>query len=250
MASPLLWIYVASFNTVAYTELCIRSLHHYADVPFHLVVGDSDSRDGSREMLQSMAEEGWLELETSAARREHAHWLDDWLASAPAEHILFCDSDIQFLRSGFLSTLVHAAQRGAAIVSERVLPGRHYQDWRAPTHIVPRPAPWLLLVDAPALRSLGTSFQRMIEPTDRYPEGQVTYDIGAKLYERTLEAGMRHATLGWSFRRRYRHFGNASWGSRSPMPVGRIRRRDATVVLNEGLTEMRRASRRPSALHR
>lgn len=247
---PSLTVYVASFNTVGYTELCIRSLHHYADVPFHLVVGDSDSRDGSYEMLNTMAEEGWLELESSPTRREHGHWLDDWVGSVRTQYALFCDSDIQFLGSGVLSGLLNAAKgSSAAIVSERLLPGRHYQDWRAPTYLLPRPAPWLLLVDAPAIRSLGTSFLRVFEPSDHHVEGQVTWDVGAKLYHHAVEAGMQHASLGRWVRRKYRHFGQASWGARNPMPVGRIRRRPAAAVLDEGLKKMRGARTRPSELH-
>jgi hypothetical protein len=156
---------------------------------------------------------------------------------------------VQFRRPGFLSDLVGAAQTGAAIVSERVLPGGHYQDWRAPTHTMPRPAPWLFLADVPSLRSLGTSFVRVTEPSDEYPEGQVTYDVGAKLYQRALDTGLRHATLGPSFRRKYRHFGNASWGSRTPMPVGRIRHRPAATLMSDGLAEMRSIRTRPSRFH-
>jgi glycosyltransferase involved in cell wall biosynthesis len=247
---PALTIYVASFNTVGYTELCIRSLHHYADQPFALVVGDSESVDGSREMLEAMAHEGWLDLETTPKRRIHWDWLDRWLASARTDYVVFCDSDVQFLRSGFLSDLTRAAERGAVMACERILPHSHYQDWRPATHLMPRPTPWMMLVHAPSLRSLNTSFQKLTEPTDKYPEGQLTYDVGGMLYNKALEAGMRTEALGRSFRRKYRHFGNASWGAREPLPVGRIRRRPAERVLAAGLEEMRRVRTQPSAFHR
>lgn len=249
-ALPLLTVYVASWNTAQYTELCVRSLHRYADAPFHLVVGDSDSRDGSAEMLQALADQGWLELDGSPVRLEHTHWLDHWLASTEAEHVAFCDSDMQFLRSGYLSRLARAARDGAAMASAEVLRGGHYEDWRGETHLMPRPAPWLMLAHAPSLRSLQTSFRMTTEPANEYPEGQKTYDIGSKLYHAVIEAGMSYETLGWRFRRSYRHFGGASWGTRSPQPVGRIRRRHAALVLNQGLEMMRRGSAHPSRLHR
>jgi hypothetical protein len=40
-------VHVATINTAAVTELCIRTMRHTAGYPFDLVVGDGGSTDGS-----------------------------------------------------------------------------------------------------------------------------------------------------------------------------------------------------------
>jgi glycosyltransferase involved in cell wall biosynthesis len=246
VSSPLP-IYVASHNTLAYTELCIRSLHRHADQPFDLIVGDSASTDGSRELLGQLARAGWLQLEAISAPRRHAEWLDRWLASATSEYVVWCDSDIEFLRAGILADMRHAARRNdAVIVSPGLLPAGHYEDERLFTHLMPRPTPWLMLVHVASLRALETSYEEVTEPTEAYSEGSRTFDVGALLYHRAVEAGMRHAHLGWRSRRKFRHFGGASW--RAVGPVGRTRRRPAGAVLQTSLEAARRAQPSPSGL--
>lgn len=239
-------IYVASCNTRDHTELCVRSLHRHADVPFELVVGDSDSRDGSREMLDQLASEGWLRVEHSAKLMWHAAWLDRWLAAAHGPYALFCDSDIQFLR-GCLGDMRRVAERtGAAVVSPGLQTGGPYRDHRILTRSMPRPSPWLMLVDVPRLRSLNTSYAVVSEPAPEYPEGQRTFDVGSLLYQRALEAGMTHAGMGLLFRRSFRHYENASWGS--VRPVGRIRRRSAAELVDRSLRTLRKRQPGPSRL--
>jgi glycosyltransferase involved in cell wall biosynthesis len=239
-------IYVASYNTRDYTELCVRSLHRYADAPFELVVGDSDSRDGSRELLDELEGEGWLRVERATTRRTHAEWLDRWLAEAPGRHVVFCDSDVQFL-GAFLRDMLRVAERtGAAITSPALHPGGAHHNPALLTHLMPRPCPWLMMVDAPRLRTLKTSYEVVTEPSAAHPQGQRTFDVGALLYHRALAAGMSHASMGPRFRRSYRHYANASWGT--VKPVGRIRRRSPEQVLQRALTSLRAGQRRPSKL--
>lgn len=236
-------IYVASYNTSLHTELCIRSLHHYAGGPFTLNIGDSDSRDGSAEMLNRLAQEGWLTVESIQAPRLHREWLDHWLQNATAERVLFCDSDIEFLRSGFIAAL--RATR-AAIVSPELLAAGRYVDSKLTTHLMTRPAPWLTMIDAPSLRSLQTSFAEVTEATEEYPEGKRTFDVGGLLYHRALEAGLTYADLGRSFRRYYRHYFGASW--RTVGPIGRLRR-DPAKLLERSLEKLRATQPAPSDLH-
>jgi GT2 family glycosyltransferase len=241
-------VYVASYNTRDYTELCVRSLHRYADRPFALTVGDSGSADGSAELLADLAREGWLALETAPQRRRHAEWLDRWLIEAQTELVLFCDSDIEFRRRGALGAMVDAARRTrAAIVSSGLLPHGHYEDERRSTHLMPRPAPWLMLVNTLQLRSLQTSYEEHAEPAPEYPEGSRTFDVGGLLYHRALAAGMEHAELGWRLRRRFRHYQGASW--LGPLPGLRWRRPPDALVAR-GLRSNRRAQATPSALGR
>ena len=78
-------VHLASLNTRAVTELCIRSLREHAGMPFELVVGDCGSTDGSLEMLRRMEAEGWLRLEVAPEGRRHPDWLDRWLAACTTD---------------------------------------------------------------------------------------------------------------------------------------------------------------------
>src|ERR1700737_3559135 len=69
-------VYVASYNTVEATELCIRSMREYAGYPFQLTVGESGSQDGSLTMLMRLKERGWLSLELATQRRIPSEWLE------------------------------------------------------------------------------------------------------------------------------------------------------------------------------
>lgn len=242
-------IYVASYNTRDYTELCIRSLHRYADRPFALTVGDSGSADGSAERLGELARDGWLTLEVVAQPRRHADWLDRWLAQASADLALLCDSDIQFRRRGVLGTMVDVATRTrAAIVSTELLPHDHYEDERRSTHLMPRPAPWLMLIDPAQLRSLDTSYEEHTEAAPEYPEGTRTFDVGGLLYHRAIDAGMTHVELGRRLSRRFRHYQGASW--QQPNRRGLLPRRSPQARLARALAANRRAQPEPSPLGR
>lgn len=237
-------VYVASYSTRAYTEVCVRSLHRFADAPFELVVGDSGSEDGSAEMLEALAADGWLRLERSATPLVHSQWLDRWIATAEEPYVVFCDSDVEFLR-GCLADMRRTAERtDATIVSPRLVPGGPYRDDRLTTRVMPRPAPWLMMVHAARVRALSTSYEVVTEPAPEYPEAKRTFDVGALLYQRAVARGMSHVSMGRRFARTFRHYENASWGE--ARPVGRLRRRSAAEVLETSLRRLRIIQPSPS----
>jgi glycosyltransferase involved in cell wall biosynthesis len=214
-ASPSVTVHVASFNTRSATELCIRSLRRFADHPFELRVGDSGSSDGSVEMLERMAARGWLELETSDEPRVHSYWLDHWLAICEAEYAVFVDSDVQFLRTGWLRQLVDRARTmGAAVVCGEFLPAGSFTEPVGGRHVhgAARPSPWLFLVRVAPVRALGISFGVAVEEPAAVPEGVVLYDVGGRLFQEAVSQGLSWAEMPERYRRRlYQHFGGLSW---------------------------------------
>src|SRR5947209_19078503 len=104
-------VYVASIDTAAATELCVRTMRQFAGHPFDLTVGDGGSTDGSLELLRELEARGWPELEVSSGPRLHAQWLDDWLVRCDAPLAVFGDSDVQVRESGWPGDVAHTALR-------------------------------------------------------------------------------------------------------------------------------------------
>jgi hypothetical protein len=240
---PPVTVHVASLNTAASTELCIRSMRTYAGHPFDLVIGDCGSTDGSLEMLQQFEEQGWLRLEVAPEGRGHSEWLDLWLHRDGADRCLavFVDSDVEFLSHGWLSELVTVAlTSNAALVCAEMVPEMRravdpvgHRLYRG----APRPSSWLLLVDRAQVAGLPVSFAFHAEETASVPEGLALYDVGGRLHQDLCARDLRCISMPRPFRRRYRHYGGLSW-----VPLdgrrGRRKARDLATV-ERHLTRMR-----------
>jgi hypothetical protein len=211
---PTVRLHVASYNTKRSTELCVRSIREYAGYPFELTVGDSGSTDGSLELLESFEREGWLTLEQFPGR-QHAQWIDHWLARCDENFAVFIDSDVEFLRQRWLRELVESAvENDAVLVSGEWVP-------EAPDFIEPvggkavrlsgRPAPWLLLLRASEGRQIGTSFAFTAVETDTVHEGLIAYDVGACFSRRLSSGGMGALIMPRTYRRAFHHYGGLSW---------------------------------------
>ena len=207
-------MYVASIDTAAATELCVRTMRQFAGHPFDLTVGDGGSTDGSLELLRELEARGWPELEVSSGPRLHAQWLDDWLVRCDARFAVFVDSDVEFRESDWLADLVDTAVRErAAIVCAEECPEQ-------PSFVEPvagrtvrlaaRPAPWLLLVDVAETASLRVGFGFRWERSDRVPEGLIAHDVGATLWHAAQAAGMRTARMPDAYRAKYVHYAGMS----------------------------------------
>ena len=110
-----------------------------------------------------------------------------------------------------------------------------------------RPSPWLLLVDVERVRSLKTSFAFHAEETDAVPEGLRAYDTAAYLYATSRRHGLTTEPLDPLNRRKYRHYGGASWRARRG--AGRLMsRRSAEDVVHARLNRIRGHRAVPSAL--
>jgi glycosyltransferase involved in cell wall biosynthesis len=220
-------VHVASLNTAAATELCVRTIHRFAGRPFELVVGDGGSTDGTLPRLRDMEQRGWLRLEVAPEGRRHAEWLNHWFATCPARYAVFVDSDMQFRRDGWLRELVDAAQaHDAAMVTSRIqtLADHTYVDDKGRlVGWAPRPTPWLILVDVARLRGAideGFGFRVRKDPDD--PTRATAYDTGAAFFEALQAAGFRWATMpdGWAART-YHHFGGMTWIRNRPLHLRR-----------------------------
>ena len=215
--APAVTVHVASFNTAPVTELCIRSMRHYAGHPFELVVGDAGSTDGSVAMLRGFATRGWLELEEAPGGRRHAEWLDRWVERCPTRYAVFCDSDVEFLGAGWLADLVRTAggdPEPALVCAPMQWPPSEFTHptTGAIRRLAPRPTPWMLMLDLEQVRGVvDESFAyRDVVDADAFG-GKVAYDVGAAYFAALERSGLPWAEMDAAFQRKFRHFGGLTW---------------------------------------
>lgn len=215
---PSVGVYVASFNTCAATELCIRTLLARAGYPLELTVGDSASCDGSIEMLRRLESQGLIQVERESRPREHAVWLDSWVSQCPFDYAVFVDSDVEFRREGWLRMMIQAAGEGEAhIVAAELFDEEAGVVEPVSSRVVraaPKPSPWLLMIDVRATRGLA-SFRFVNEWNASVPEGVISYDVGAKFYAEAVRRGLKVVAMPASFHGWYRHYAGLSWRRKS-----------------------------------
>jgi glycosyltransferase involved in cell wall biosynthesis len=223
-------VHVASLNTKRVTELCIRSMRHYAGRAFQLVVGDAGSTDGSLTMLRRFEARGWLDLEVAAGGRKHAEWLDRWVATSDSRYVVFSDSDVEYLEPGWLRDLVDTAEREhAALVCARMQypPDRfEHPVTGAKRRLAPRPTPWLMLVDTDQVRGrvdASFAYVDVVDP-DAYG-GKVAHDVGAAYFAALDAAGLPWAEMPEAWQSKFRHFGGLTWLKGGPEATPKVRAR-------------------------
>ncbi len=224
-------VHVASLNTRAATELCIRTMRRQAGSDFRLVVGDGGSTDGSVEMLRALEQRGWLERQESE-RRSHASWLDEWYVAARSRYLVFCDSDMEFRRGEWLTAMLERARdRTAALVALELRPPTSGPEPVSGRLVRGRPAPstWLVLLDTAALAGVTTSFAFASEDTDAVPEGCIVWDTGARFLAELERSGMTAVAMPPAFQRAVKHYGSMTWMPSEGDP-GRRKRRNLAVI--------------------
>jgi len=230
-------VHVASWNTVAATELCVRSMRHYAGHEFDLVVGDGGSTDGSVEMLRRFEQRGWLTLDVAAGGRKHFEWLDIWVAECPARFAVFVDSDVEFLGPDWLRELLDAAldQKAALVCAQMLSTAPHFRHpvTGATRTVMGRPAPWLLLLDLDALRDRVDVSFRYVEVDDADADGgKIAHDVGGAYFVALKDAGLDWVKLPDAYRKKFRHFGGLSWRSARDSEVSaRVRARQIAKIM-------------------
>ena len=212
-------VHVASANTNPVTELCIRTIHRLAGHPFELHIGDGGSGDGSIAMLREMETKGWVTLEIADGWRQHADWLDGWLAKCDRKFAVFVDSDVAFRKSGWLHELVDVALNSGAALVCADLSDEQSSYTHATTgqtmRLWPRPSAHLMLLDVAQVKDLGVSFAPVFEADSSVPEGTSGYDLGSKFYEELIRRELTCVAMPGSYARTFTHFGGLSWRSRS-----------------------------------
>lgn len=211
---PTVWVHIASWNSRASTELTIRTAQRFAQHPFELIVGDGGSTDGSVEMLRDFAGQGVLRLERVTGGRSHGDWIDRWITRCTAQYAVYVDSDIEFLRPGWLAELVAAARhtRADLVYAEAMAGDRAFTDLRTGelVELAPRPAPWLFLMDVRRAWGVNAGFDE-ISFTPGGGGRRRVHDVGGWFFIEARRHGLTHHMMARSYRRHYRHFGGASW---------------------------------------
>lgn len=209
-------ICIASINTRAALELCIRSLRrHTAPGSCRVVVGDCGSTDGSLPMLVRMLRAGWVDdVEVALRGRRHAGWIDHWVDTCPTRYLVLCDSDVEFRRAGWLEELRSAAQSGGAVLAaagiSTVQPGYVHPVTGEHKRMAPRPTAHLMLLDAGGARRVATSFESHTEDAD-VPEGRLGYDVGGLFLRECLRTGLPVVAMPPAFEQTFRHWEGMSW---------------------------------------
>ncbi len=167
-------------------------------------------------MLRSYQRQGQIRLQEERERRTHAWWLDRWIAESDSTYCVFIDSDVVVHSARWLPRLLARAERtGAAIVAGEFC--SEVRNFVEPVglrrvRLAGRPAPWLMLVRPEPLRRLECSFAWAKQEPAAVPEGIVAYDVGALLFKRARESGLRFAVMPWWYPRwTYTHVAGGSW---------------------------------------
>lgn len=228
--TPTVVVHVASINTRAYTEICLRTMWRTAGRPFSLVVGDNASTDGSAEMLQQFARQGLLTLQSEKAMA-HGLWIDKWRAECSSDYLVVVDSDVEFRRAGWLVELLKETQSAAMVAAGREEWEEHTEqnrevEWHGQTYMLgPRPDPCVLALDHRVTRDITTSFQ-----WEGLVDGRsYALDTSGAFAEELTDRGLRWTVMSPGLRSAFIHHAGAS--SRGRAASSRLRLRAARLRL-------------------
>jgi len=142
--APRVWFAILTYNALAYTKRCLATLDLYTTVPWHAVILDNVSTDGTREWLASL-DDPRLTVALSKTNRGVAggrnDLLDLMLTRVPADgFVVFVDNDLEFYANWitpFLQLFDREPTAGMASVSghEIVVHGDRRELLSLPGHI-------------------------------------------------------------------------------------------------------------------
>lgn len=126
-------------NQLEYTRLCLESVFRYTDIPFHLLIVDNGSTDGTAEFLRDIRSPGpYLGRLSVLTNPENAGVARSWnqgIAAAAEGPVCLINNDIVVTRGwlrnllGFLLEFPHFGIAGAHVTDGPIPPG--YDEWAA-----------------------------------------------------------------------------------------------------------------------
>lgn len=208
-------VFMAHYNTRAMSELAIRSLRLTCRPDVKLVVGDSGSTDGTRQLLSKLEDERLIQRIDLADRpKKHWEWLDDWRQQCATRYAVFVDSDVRFRRPGWLDAMVSVSRlRDAAIIAGEQVPEQPdaMHAGHLPFHFAWRPSPWLMLLDLTLLDDIVVGLQDWSFETEEVGPGLAAFDVGGAIAHAAVVSERRVLCMPEDFRQHFVHYGGMSW---------------------------------------
>lgn len=107
MTYPQLTIATTTFNSLAYTQLFVTFLQRYADVPYHLIIVDNHSSDGTLQYLGTLPN---VEIVANKRNLGFAQANNQAFTRTKTPYFLGLNNDTAIF-PGFLSSLLTAAKK-------------------------------------------------------------------------------------------------------------------------------------------
>jgi hypothetical protein len=167
-------------------------------------------------LIRQLAEEGVVDGYEVAAGRKHWEWLDHWRQTCETRYAVFVDSDVQFLRLGWLRDLIRSAERSKWALTSGELVPEQPDSLHAGTvlfRFAERLAPWLIAVDIAMCDVSHVSFRDWSHESREVHEGRIAYDVAGTLYHTLCLDGVPCGSLPPDYEQTFRHYGGLSWNA-------------------------------------
>lgn len=213
--APSVTVFVTSTNNRYPLELTLRTLAACTSYPnYRIVVGDNESTDGAKAVLERLSAELPLSV-IHGPRRDESGWFDWMYRTVESTYWVGLHEDIIFLGRDWLSELVAHMEADPDLwlmEGERtpVSPGYVEPVSAEVVDLGEHISTWLFCVRASLRERLpNSSFAFYKEERD----GARTrlWDVGGKLLLDMTDAGLRYDAMPWWFRLKWHHVGNLSW---------------------------------------
>ena len=215
-SAPSVTVFVTSTNNRYPLELTLRTLAACTSYPnYRIVVGDNESTDGARALLDRIAAELPLSVMPGETQPESG-WYDQMYRTVESTYWVGLHEDLIFLGRDWLADLVAHMEADPdlwLVEGQRVPPTPGFVE-PVSSEVIDlgeQLSTWLFCARTKLRDRLpNTSFAFYKEERGDGSRTQA-WDVGGKLLRDMTDAGFRYEVMPWWFRLKWHHVGNLSW---------------------------------------